>query len=211
MSGIILEIGIEMKCPDKIGALMKLLTVLIAFGLLSACSATTSTASVRVAYLAQEGAQLSQSELDKYPEILVTNSFEKFKEAATYRIALWIDRNATQLVEEGWLDTMPQASYPIIVVGSNDTLLSFKYKLGICCFLGPAMPDFSDAEPGFSVIKRDSREPGAPITILQGFKQTSTVGDILKISNDILDGKVKPTTMLSSNIPMPALTAIALP
>lgn len=191
---------------------MKLLTVLLAFGLLSACNTPAFDQSLRAAYLVQEGGQLSRNDLDKYPEILVTSSFDAFKEAASHRIALWIDKNATQLVEDGWLDTMPQASYPIIVVGYNDTLLSFKYKLGICCFLGPAMPDFSDAEPGFSVIKRDKGEPDASITMLQGFKQTPTVNDILKISNDLLDGKIKPTLVPSlPKIPTPTLIPTSTP
>lgn len=181
---------------------MRLLTLLLILGLLSSCSTSPST--IRVAYLVQQDGQLPQAELNKHPEILVTHNFEDFKLVARQRIALWIDKDATQLVEEGWLDTMPQASYPIIVVGYYDTLLSFKYKLGICCFLGPAEPDFSGAEPGFSVIERDSGESGTTITMLQGFKQAPTIDDILKISNDLLDGKINPTTAPQSpNFPTP--------
>ena len=172
---------------------MRLLTLLLIFSLLSSCSISPSPSTIRVAYLIQQTGQLSQTELNKHTEVLVTNSFEELKLAARNRIALWIDKDAAQLVEAGWLDTMPQASYPIIMIGYNDTLLSFKYKLRICCFLGPADPDFSGAEPGFSVIERDSGAPGAPITMLQGFKQAPTVDDILKISNYLLDGKIKPT------------------
>jgi hypothetical protein len=73
--------------------------------------------------------------------------------------------------------------------------------------MGPAQPDYSDAEPGFSVIKRDSAEPSAQITMLEGFKQTPTVDDLLRISNDLLDGKIKPTaTVPSSTIPTPTLS-----
>jgi len=177
---------------------MRLLTLLLIFGLLSSCSTSPLPSPLRVVYLVQDGGQLSQSELSKRPEILVTGSFKEFKLAARNRIALWIDKNATQLVEGGWLDTMPQASYPIVVVGYNDTLLSFRDSLSLCCFLGPVSPDYSNAEPGFSVIERNSSEIGAPITMLQGFKQAPNVDDILRISNDLLDGKIKPTPALQS-------------
>jgi hypothetical protein len=171
----------------------KWIIVCLTFSLITACDIPSSTAPIRVAYLVQEGGQFSQSELSKHPEILVTSDFEEFKQAARQRVALWIDKNATQLIEEGWLDTMPQASYPIILIGYNNTLLSFRDTLRLCCFLGPQAPDYSDAEPGFSVIKRDSGELFAPITMLQGFRQSPTIDDILKISIDLLDGKITPT------------------
>lgn len=172
---------------------MKRFTHLLILGLLSACAALPSTSPLRVAYLVRPGGQLLQADLDKHPEILVTNSFAEFKGAASHRIALWIDKNAIQLVQEGWLDTMPQASYPTVVVGYNDPLFAFGYNLRLCCFSGPIVTNWSGTEPGFSVIERGSGEVGVPITMLQGFKQTPTVQDILKISNDLLDGKIIPT------------------
>ena len=164
--------------------------------LLSACRLQTSPAPIRVAYLVDHGCQLPQNELNKHPEILVTSSFAEFQAAARERIALWIDKNAVKLVDSQWLDELPQSSYPIILVGYNDTLLSFRDSLQLCCFLGPVQRDYSDAEPGFSVIKRDNGEPGAPITMLEGFKQTPTVDDILRISIDLLDGNIEPTATL---------------
>lgn len=170
----------------------KWLIFCLALGLIVACVPSSSTAPIRVAYLVQEGGQFTQTELSQYPEILVTSDFQKFKQTARHRVALWIDKNATQLIEEGWLDTMPQASYPIVLIGYNNCLLSFGITLKLCCFGGPIAPDFSDAEPGFSVIMRDSGELGAPTTILQGFKQTPTVDYILKLSIDLLDAKITP-------------------
>jgi len=51
--------------------------------------------------------------------------------------------------------------------------------------------------PGFSVIERTNGEPDASVTLLQGFKQTPTVDELLKLSNDLLDGKIKPTAVPS--------------
>jgi hypothetical protein len=185
---------------------MKLVIILLALVFVSACSAQTPVVSIRAAYLTQESGQLPQKELDQHPEILVTHNFDEYKQAARQRIALWIDKSAIELVEEGWLDVIPQASYPIILVGYNDPLLAFKYSLTICCFLGPVMPDFSDAEPGFSVIGRANGQPGASVIMLQGFKQTSTLDDILKISNALLEGQIIPTPTLLPKVSMPTPT-----
>lgn len=175
---------------------MKLLSAFLVLILLTSCSLSTSTPSIRAAYLVEGDGQLSQAELDKHPEILVTHTFEGFRNAARDRIGLWIDKNAVQLMEPDWLDKMPQAAYPIILVGYNDPLRSFKYSLTVCCFLGPINPDFSGSEPGFSVIERPTGEPGTPDVIVQGFKQIPTVEDVLKISNDLLDGKIISTPTL---------------
>jgi hypothetical protein len=168
----------------------------LVFSLLAACNSQAPTAQIRAAYLVEQGGQLPEAELKKHPEILVTSSFGEFQQAAHNRMALWIDKNAIQLVDSQWLDVLPQSSYPIILVGYNDTLLSFQDSLQLCCFMGPAQPDYSGAEPGFSVIKRDSGEPAAQITMLEGFKQTPSVDDLLRISIDLLDGKIKPTATL---------------
>ena len=189
---------------------MKFVTGFLILLFVTSCSAAASVRSIRVstrvAYLVQEEGQLPRTELDKHPEILVTHSFEEFQKAARQRISLWIDKNAIQLVEEGWLDKMPQASYPIVLVGTSDTLYSFRDLLGLCCFQGPGIYPDADA-PGFSVIERKSGRPVATIIMLQGFKQTPTVDDILKISNDLLDEKIIPIPTASPNPSVRAATA----
>lgn len=177
----------------RIDVKLKRMIACFIFSFVTACSLPSSTAPIRVAYLVQAGGQFTKAELSQYSEIFVTGDFDEFRQAARQRVALWIDKNATQLVEEGWLDTMPQALYPIVLIGYNSALLSFRDTLNTCCFLGPPSPDYSDAEPGFSVIMRESGELGAPITLLQGFKQTPTIDYILSLSIDLLDGKITPT------------------
>ena len=195
-----LEHGNKVKILSNKTLVVFLLLMLV---LLPACSLQASP-SIRVAYLVEQEGQLPQVELTRHPEIFVTSSFVAFKQAARQRIALWIDKNSTKLVDSNWLDQLPQASYPIIVIGYNDTLLAFRDSLNLCCFLGPAIPDYSGAEPGFSVIKRDSAGPFAAITMLEGFKQTPTVEGILQISIDLLDRKIRPTaTLASPDVPTP--------
>jgi hypothetical protein len=181
-------------------------SLLLMLLLLAACGSLFST-HIRAAYLVQSPGQLSQAELAKHPEIFVTSSFAAFQQAARQHIGLWIDKNALTLVDSNWLDQPPQSSYPIIVIGFNDPLRSFRDGLRLCCFAGPANPDYSGAEPGFSVIMRLSGELGAPTTMLQGFKQIPHVDDILRISNALLDGKIRPT----ATVPPPYIPSATPP
>ena len=160
--------------------------------LLSACGLMPSTP-IRAAYLVHSPGQLPRAELAQHPEILVTSSFAAFQRAARQRIGLWVDINALDLVDSSWFDQMPQAAYPIIVIGYGDSLHAFKNGLGICCFLGPAgtYPGYDD--PGYSVIMRASGEMGATTIFAQDFKQPPHVEDILRINNELLDGNIAPT------------------
>jgi hypothetical protein len=175
--------------------LLQSLLILLIF--LPACGANTATR-IKAAYLVVPGGQLASAELNQHPEIFVTSSFSAFQKAARRRIALWIDKDALSLVDSAWLDQLPQSSYPIIVVGYNDPLRSFRDGLTLCCFAGPVNPDYSGSEPGFSVIERASGAPSAPVTWLQGFKQAPHVVDILQVSNALLEGKLLPTATLPS-------------
>ena len=103
----------------------------------SATPGATTTTPVRAIYLVQRPGQLAASDLQAHPEVIVTNTFSDFKEHAQARVALWIDKNATMLIHGRWLDQAPQMYYPIVLVGYNDTLFSFKYTLRICCFSWP--------------------------------------------------------------------------
>jgi hypothetical protein len=173
--------------------------------LLPACSLPSSTR-IRAAYLVHSPGQLFRSELAGHPEIFVTSSFAAFQRAARQRIGLWVDSNALDRVDSSWFDQMPQAAYPIIVVGYGDSLHSFRDGLGICCYAGPATlyPGYDD--PGYSVIMRTSGEMGAATIFAQDFKQPAHVEDILRINNELLDGNIPPTpTYIPPQLPSPTM------
>lgn len=197
-----------MRCYKPEGERLKFVTVLLTFVFLAACSFATSVAPIRAVYLVQGAGQLPQAELDKHPEILVTHSFAEFKKATRQRVGLWIDKNAIKLVEEGWLDKMPQASYPIVLLGYNDPLVAFGYQLQLCCFMGHVLTDqeYAATESGFSVMERESGEPGAAAIMIQGFPQQPTVEDILKISNELLDERMIHTPTASPGVTVQTAT-----
>ncbi len=170
--------------------------------------------SFRAVYLVQRQGELSPADLQAHPEVLVTNTFEGFTQHADKRVALWIDKNAVNLIrgqpqERGrtpWLDQAPQANYPLVLVGYNDWLYSFRENLTLCCFLGPIIDwRTKKLEPGFSVIQRKATSTGlSDILFLKGYNQMPKVQAILHNTNALLDGKIKPTPTATLSFPMPA-------
>ncbi len=162
---------------------------------LSASPEVRTAMPIRAIYLVQSTGQLAASDLHAHPEVIVTNTVSDFKQRAQTRAALWIDKNATTLVNDGWLNQAPQMYYPIVLVGYSEPY-SFNLKLWICCFGGPAGFDWSAkmAERGFSVIQRQGTNGMiSDTTFLQGYNQTPRVQDILNITNALLEGTIKPT------------------
>lgn len=187
----------------KGGLIVKHLTFLLLMLFGAGCShiATSGLSvnplpTIRALYLVQSSGQLAVSDLQAHPEVVVTNTFSDLKQRARSRVALWIDKNATTLIEENWLDQPPQMYYPMVLVGYHYAGYSFKYVLRICCSSGPAGidPNAKDLEPGFFVLQREGVNGLlSGTTFAQGYNQMPQVQDILNITNALLDGTLKPT------------------
>lgn len=148
----------------------------------------------RAIYLVQGNGELAPQDLRTHPDVIVTSDVNKFKKYAQSKIALWIDKNAVNLVNDGWLDQAPQAYNPIVLIGYNDTLYSFRDNLDLCCFSGPiGNRDESKLVPGFSVILREESNSFPNAVFLRAYKQTPRVSEILDVTNGLLDGTIKPT------------------
>jgi hypothetical protein len=76
---------------------------------------------IKAVYLVQGQGELDPNELAKHPEIVVTGSFERFKEYAKQRMALWIDKNALNVANHSWFGQEPQKYYPIVLVAYVST------------------------------------------------------------------------------------------
>lgn len=182
---------------------------ILAFAFLSGCNnfgATASSNEIRAVYLVQDSGELAEQDLRAHPEVIVTNDVNEFKKYARDQVALWIDGNAVNLVSDGWLDQAPQAYYPIVLVGYNDLLYSFRDQLKICCFAGPAVNrDANALAPGFSVMLREKGDAFPYAKYRRAFKQVPTVTEILAITNGLLDGTIRPTpTPTDFPIPTPS-------
>ena len=140
-------------------------------------------------YLVQGQGQLAASDLRSHPEVMVTNSFDEFKQHSQAKVALWIDKNAVALVNMDWLHQAPQKYYPLALVGYNDALYSFRETLLGFPISGPAI-DWSTftLEPGFSVWMIRKETSSSISTYMMGYVQPPTVDAILTITNALLKG-----------------------
>ena len=180
---------------------MKQLAVILLLLSSAGCSFNTSTkeaasASFKAVYFYQKEAQLSLEDLQAHSEVIVVQTFNEFKQYGKQKIALWIDKSATPFnsEEERWINEPPQTYYPIVLIGTSDTLHAFRDLLRLDGFMGPVIYPGMDA-PGFSVIQWEAtNEPDYhAVTFLQGYNQKPTVQAILEITNALLEGRSKPT------------------
>ena len=182
---------------------IKKLALILIFLSLAGCSfhpgsKEAPSPSFKAVYFFQKEAQLSSEDLGAHPEVAVVQTFDAFKKYGHQKTALWIDRSATPFnsEQEKWINEVPQAYYPIVLVGTSDTLYSFRDLLRLCCFLGPAGITSGFDAPGFSIIQREPPEDPttAPMDVhfLQGYNQKPTVQSILEITNALLEGRLQP-------------------
>lgn len=141
---------------------------------------------VTAVYLVRGVGQLTAEDLQAHPEVRVTDNFDKLKEIAQTKAAIWIDINAVELVDLEWLGQSPQAFYPVILVGNGDEECSFFHTLHYFTFEPPCCLECGSPPPGFSV----NIQLGISEGNMQGYEKTPTVQDILDITNPLLD-KVK--------------------
>jgi hypothetical protein len=145
----------------------------------------------KAVYFVRGQGELSSGDLKAYPEVMVVHTFADLKKAAAQTTALWVDRSATPFDpdEQAWINEAPQMYYPMVLIGTSDTLHAFRDLLGICCFAGPAEYPGMDA-PGFSVSQ--TYGAGSNAGFGQGYAQKPTVRAILEITNALLEGKLVP-------------------
>lgn len=143
------------------------------------CTAVEKT-SVKSVYLAGNEQQLSTSELETHPEIAVVDTYDELKEViAQHEASIWIDKSAISMVDGEWFNEKPQKYYPVILVGYNDPLYSFRDALHFYGIEGPYV-DWSQEtlEPGFSLWCILDDEDGIS-TAFKGFDEIPTVERIL--------------------------------
>jgi hypothetical protein len=127
--------------------------------------------------------------------VIVTLNFDDFKSRAGSKIALWIDKNAVDIVDIAWLNQAPQKYYPLVLVGYNAALYCFRDTLHVGRIEGPYV-DWSKEklEPGFCawliLVEKGNQES----RIMRDYDQTPTVQDILDVTNPLLEEKqdIKP-------------------
>ncbi len=142
---------------------------------------------VQAIYLApQNGGLITNTELKNYSQILKVSDFETLNSyTIKYIIPMWIDKDAIDILPQGWINQNPQRFYPIIVVGYSNALYAMREKLNlpIC---GPYV-DWSKEtlEPGFSVWMIKSLTEDSISSTMKGYQEEINVSHILEVSNEL--------------------------
>jgi len=149
-----------------------------------------ASSSFRAVYLVQNPDQISMDDLQSHPEVMVINSFDGFKQHAQAKVALWIDKDAIELLDQQWLHITPQKYYPLVLVGYNEPLYAFREVLSGFGIEGPdADWNAMTLEPGFSVWMLREETGSSLSAFMKGYNQKPTVQDILDITNALLETK----------------------
>jgi len=138
----------------------------------------------------KDSGQISEEALRQHPEILEVNSFEVLQASVANKVAIWIDKDAVDLVEEGWLSQAPQKNYPLIMVGYNNGLYSFRDKLSVGTIHGPKV-DWSvqKLEPGFSIWMIKEVTENSLSATMKGFSREPNLEALLIVTNQLLGKK----------------------
>lgn len=150
------------------------------------------TANIKAVYLVlQNSGMLSQDELKQRTEVAVINSFDELKKYTDEKVAILIDKDAINMIENGWLQKEPQKRYPIAVIGYNDSLYSFREKLSGFGIKGPKVEwDEKTLEHGFSVWMLREENASSISAFMHGYKVKPTVELILNVTNALLENKI---------------------
>lgn len=152
-------------------------------------SNSQSTESPKAVYLVSEsGGVLSTEALEKYPQVVVANSFEALKQSADENTAIWIDKDAIELLDKEWMYEKSQNSVPVVLVGYNDALFSFREILSGFGIEGPSV-DWSQKtlEPGFSVWMLKQKTDTSTSAFMKGYDTVPTVEKILAVTDELME------------------------
>lgn len=150
------------------------------------------TANIKAVYLVlQNSGMLSQDELKQRTEVAVVNSFDELKKYIDEKVPILIDKDAINMIENGWLQKEPQKKYPIVLVGYNDSLYSFREKMPAFGIKGPQIDwTKTSLEPGFSVWMLREENASSKSAFMRGYKVKPTVELILNVTNALLENKI---------------------
>ncbi len=148
----------------------------------------------KAVYFAVDGVgQIPSSDLKAHPEVVVVKSQRELANQAKNPVAIWIDKNAVQLVDLDWLQAEPQKSYPILLIGYNNSLYSFREQLPAFMISGPYV-DWSKEklEPGFSAWKLHETAASSTSAYMRGYAKPPTAERVLLVSGALLKGDPPP-------------------
>jgi hypothetical protein len=146
---------------------------------------------IKAVYLIPDaGGQLTKESISKYSEVVYVTSSNELKKLVSSNTAIWIDKDAVNLVDLDWLQKQAENKIPIVLVGYNNAIYSFREILSLYGIKGPHINwDQKKLEPGFSVGMLKEQTNTSKSVFLKGYDSTPEVEQILKITDGLLEGK----------------------
>jgi hypothetical protein len=174
-----------------------LLAALINLILLAGCGAESAGAPAvptanplvyKAVYFSDGPGELIVADLKTHSEVFVALTFDEFKSLAGSKIALWVDRNAVEMIDMDWLNLPPQKYYPLVIVGYNDPLYCFREILPVGQIEGPYVDWGQETlQPGFCAWMIRIESDSGQEAFFQGYHQAPVVQDILDVTNLLLE------------------------
>lgn len=154
-------------------------------------SSPFTNCTVKAIYLApNNGGQLVNAEIEKYPEVISVSSFNELKRLASEKTAIWIDKDAVDLLDLNWIQKKAESKIPIVLVGYNNDIYSFGKKLPVFGIEGPYVEWSKERlEPGFSVGILKERTTTSTSVFMKRYGTTPDIKQILSITNILLEGE----------------------
>jgi hypothetical protein len=164
---------------------------LLTLALIVGCSDSNKSenSDLKAIYLTpQEGGQLTAQELKNHPEILVVNSFTDLKDAVQIKCAIWIDKDAVNMIDENWLHDDTQMYCPLVLIGYNNALYSFREKLTGFSIEGPYVDwNIETLEPGFSIWMLIDSTDTSTSSVMNGYDESPSAKRIISLTNKLIE------------------------
>ena len=147
---------------------------------------------IRAIYLTpQDGGQLSIREIEDHQGILMVHSFSDLKEEFQAKYAIWIDKDAIYMIEMEWLHDEPQMYSPLVLIGYNDALYSFREQLTGFEIEGVYVDCSKQSlEPGFSVWILTEKTEKSTSSFMKGYGEAPSVNQIIAVTDMLLEGNL---------------------
>lgn len=142
-------------------------------------------------YLApKDGGQLTEDDANKYADVIRVSDFNELIRLVSKNTAVWIDKDAVDLLDLNWVQKVAESKIPIALIGYNNPVYSFREKLSCFGIKGPSIDwGKQKLEPGFSIgMLKETTETSRSV-FLKGYEESPDIKQILSLTNMLLEGK----------------------
>lgn len=101
------------------------------------CSKNKENTAKAIYLVPKDGGQLTKEDLSKYPEVTCVSDLKEMKKLVSKNTAIWVDKDTIDLLDLDWIQKEAESEMPIVLIGYNDALYSFREILSCYDIEGP--------------------------------------------------------------------------